>query len=150
MEQFFADYFQQLQNLHQEFIAAFDGLPVEALDWAVGQDINSICVLVVHTTGATRFWVGDVAMGESSNRNRGAEFEARGLSVAELAARFAVVEEYVRGALQRLTLADLATIQPVPGRNQESSIGAALLHALEHTGLHVGHAQLMRQLWQQR
>jgi hypothetical protein len=150
MDRFFVDFQELLESLHRDFIATFEGLPQEALDWVPGEEMNSLCVLVVHTTGATRFWVGDMAMGESSNRDRAAEFQARGWSESALKERLASTKAYVRTALERLTLADLALVREVPGRNFQTSVTWALLHALEHTSLHLGHAQLTRQLWQQR
>ena len=122
----------------------------EALDWVPGEDMNSLCVLVVHTAGAARFWFGDAALGDISNRDRAAEFRASGLSHAELKARFAALEEYVRGAIGRLTLSDLGSVRPIPGRSGEITVGDALLHTMEHTGVHLGHAQITRQLWQQK
>ena len=53
--------------------------------------MNSLCVLVVHVCGSARFWIGDVVLGESSNRDRASEFVARGLSKDELKARFAAM-----------------------------------------------------------
>jgi hypothetical protein len=150
MEPFFTDYLERLHDLHEDFIAAFDDLPDEALDWIPGDDMNSFCILVVHTVGSARFWIGDVALGEPSNRDRDSEFKARGLSNTELKARFAALEAYVAGALARVTVADLAAIRPIPGRDAQTTVGWGLLHALEHTGLHTGHAQITRQLWEQR
>ncbi len=112
--------------------------------------MNSFCVLVVHTTGSARFWIGDAALGEPSNRSRDSEFQAHGLSAAELKARFAALENYAEGALERMTLADLAATAAKPYREMPVSKGWALLHALEHTGLHLGHAQITRQLWERR
>ena len=150
MEQFFADYLQSLHTLSADFQAAIAGLPAEALDWVPGSEINSLCVLAVHTTAAARFWIGDVALGEDSGRDREAEFKAHGLTAADLAAHFTALEDYVRAALPRITLAGLSALRQVPNRDMTATVGSALLHALEHTGLHLGHAQLMRQLWDQR
>lgn len=150
MEQFFVDYLERLQTLDRDFIAAFDDLPAEALDWVPGADMNSFVVLVVHTTAATRFWVGDAALGDPSNRDRAAEFQAKGLTHDELKARFAALESYAAGALERLTPADFAATSPVQYSGKPVTKGWALLHALEHVGLHLGHAQITRQLWQQR
>ncbi len=150
MDPFFADYLQRLQDLDRDFIASFDGLPAEALDWVPGEEMNSFCVLVVHTTGSARFWIGDMGLGENSNRDRDAEFQSRGLSAVELKACFADLEQYVEGALERLNLADLPVVRETPYRDEPVSVGWALLHALEHTGLHLGHAQITRQLWDQR
>ncbi len=150
MEPLFSSYLELLQNLNRDFIATFDDLPAEALDWIPGADMNSLCVLVVHTTGSARFWVG-VALGQPPERNRDLEFQARGLSGADLKGHFAAMEAYIHGALDRLSPADLALVHPVPNRGDlRVSAGWALLHALEHTGLHLGHAQITRQLWQGR
>jgi hypothetical protein len=153
VEKFFVDYLERLQTLNREFIETFEDLPVEALDWLPGVEMNSFCVLVVHTTGSARYWIGDVGMGELSNRNRAMEFQARGIGTPELKARFVNLEAYVRGALERLSLPDLDIIRQrtsLEGEVEQISVGWALLHALEHTGIHLGHAQITRQLWQQR
>jgi hypothetical protein len=150
MDIFFEDYLERVSELHREFKRAFVDLPQEALDMVPGQDMNSLCVLVVHTTGSARFWVGDVAMRESSNRDRSAEFRAHGLSEAELVARLDAVETYIRDAVRRISLSDLVQVREAPGRTQRITVGWSLLHALEHTGLHLGHAQITRQLWEQR
>jgi hypothetical protein len=150
MEPFCVNYIELLKDLNQKFVATFDGLPAEALDWQPGADMNSFCVLVVHTTGSARFWIG-VALGDPSDRNRDLEFQAKGLSAAELKERFTTLEAYVIGALERFTPLDFARMNPVPNRGVfQVSTGYGLLHALEHTGLHLGHAQITRQLWEQR
>jgi uncharacterized damage-inducible protein DinB len=150
MDAFFTDYLDALQALHNDFAAAFNQLSPEALDWLPGAEMNSLTVLVVHTTGATRFWISDVALGESSHRDRPAEFQARAWDEAALKTRLTDTEAFVRGALEKLTLAELGRVCDVPGRDFQRTVGYALLHALEHIGLHVGHAQLTRQLWDQR
>jgi hypothetical protein len=150
VEPFFADYLVLLQDLNRNFIATFDDLPDEALDWVPGTDMNSFCVLVVHTTGSTRFWIG-LACDDVPNRNRDLEFQAKGLSKAQLKAHFEAVEEYTRNAFERSTPIDFTAVRPVPNQGERRvSTGWALLHALEHIGLHLGHAQITRQLWEQR
>jgi hypothetical protein len=67
MEKLFEDYLQRLKTLHAGVERALDGLPADALNWIPAQDIPSLAVLVTHLTGSERYWVGDVAMGESSN-----------------------------------------------------------------------------------
>ncbi len=153
MEAFFADYLERLQVLDRDFIATFDDLPDEALDWIPGEAMNSFVILVVHVTASARYWIGDAAMGEPSDRHRSEEFQAQGLSRDALKARFAALEAYTRGAMQRLNVGDFAALRPVQnsaGENYQVTVGYALLHALEHTGLHLGHAQITRQLWQQQ
>src|SRR5690606_2196509 len=97
------EYLEVLKTLHRDFIKTFEGLPDEALDWIPGEDMNSLCVLVVHTTGSTRWWIG-IALGDPPERNRDLEFQAKGLSVAELQARFATLEDYAQNGLERFSL----------------------------------------------
>ncbi|MEO8393930.1 MAG: DinB family protein [Chloroflexota bacterium] len=153
MEPFFVDYLDILQTLSRDFVATFEDLPADALDWIPGAEMNSFGILVVHTTASARFWIGDAALGESSNRNRDDEFRAHGLNGADLKARFDALESYAQGAAERLSVADLSAIRSISNREgkvRQVTVGWALLHALEHTGLHLGHAQITRQLWQRR
>jgi hypothetical protein len=130
----------------------FADLPAEALDWVPGNEMNSLCVLVVHTTGSTRFWIGDAALGDPSGRVRDEEFQARGLTHDELKARFAAQEDYVRAKFENLTLADLKAKHTIfrNDENQEIVAEWALLHAITHLSVHLGHAQMTKQLWEQR
>jgi uncharacterized damage-inducible protein DinB len=150
MDPLFADYFNRLQNLHQQFIATFEDLPAEALDWVPGEDMNSFCVMVVHTTGSARYWIGEMALGDPANRDRDAEFRARGLSVAELKACFTQLEDYARAGLDNVSLDDLALTREASYQDAPVSGRWALMHALAHTGMHLGHAQITRQLWERR
>lgn len=155
MDNFFADYLERFEAHYNDLEQAISGLPVTALDWVPGPDMNSLCVLVVHICGAARYWVGDLAGGEPSGRDRAAEFTAHGLTEDELRARLRASRAYIAGVLERLTLDDLARLAPAPGRPispgseqlREFAVGWSLLHALEHTALHLRHAQITRQLW---
>lgn len=149
MEPFFTSYLELLRRLTGDFIRTFDDLPDEALDWTPGADMNALAVLVVHTAGSARFWIGDVALGESSNRDRASEFLVRGLSKDELKARFAAMLDYSDGAAARLSVGDFGGERRTPDGQRVVTAGWAILHALEHTALHLGHAQITRQLWQQ-
>jgi uncharacterized damage-inducible protein DinB len=152
MQPFFQDYYERLQIMDGEFIKTFADLPTEALDWVPGADMNSFCVLVVHVAGSTRYWIGDAALGDPSGRVRAEEFQARGLTHDELKERFAALEDYVRNALERLTLADLAAKHTIfrDGKDTEITASWALLHAITHLSVHLGHAQITRQLWERR
>lgn len=141
---------ERFSTLFQDFKKAIAGLPQEALDWVPGEEMNSLCVLVVHTTGATRYWVGDVAFEEPSGRDRNAEFAAKGYTETELITMIDACEAYIRAGLPKLTADDMGKMIVEPGRTREFGVGWSLVHALEHVGLHLGHAQITRQLWDQR
>lgn len=149
MEPFYADFLEHLHTLHEDMARALDGLPRDALDWAPAEEMNSLAVLVVHTAGAERYWIGDVAGQRPSDRDREAEFRARGLDAAGLVRRLAEAEAVSREVLAALTLEDLQGQRTSPRDGRQFTVGWALAHALEHTGTHLGHAQIVRQLWEQ-
>ena len=149
MQTFFIEYLNLLQDCHNGILQALEGLPQSALDWSPGQDMNSVSVLVFHTTGSVRFWVGDVAVQESSNRDRDAEFRVRGVEMDVLKKRLADNLEYARNALEKMSLGDLESTRILPD-GHEYTVAWALLHALEHATRHLGQIQLTRQLWKQK
>ncbi len=150
MEPFFQDYLTELSRRHDQMLEAIDGLPQEALDWTPGTDMNSLNVLVTHTAGAERYWIGDVALGEPSSRDRDAEFRVKGASANDLKKRMGQATEFARYALGKLIEKDLDTERVDLRDGKTYRVGYALEHAITHTGLHVGHMQLMRQLWEQK
>ena len=81
MELLLAELSDRLVVLHQSIINAINGLPDEALDWSPGPGMNTLGVLLSHTLGAERFWIGDIAGGEPSGRVRSDEFVTTSKSV---------------------------------------------------------------------
>lgn len=150
MLSFFEDYIKQLEGYNAEARQALQALPVEALDWSPGKGMNSMAVLAAHIAGSERYWIGDVAAGEPSGRERAAEFAIHGVGGDELARRLEEVIGYTRRTLAGFGLDDLERICRVPGNDEQVSVASALLHALNHAALHVGHMQMTRQLWASR
>jgi uncharacterized damage-inducible protein DinB len=150
MQPFFVDYLSNLQELHDEIRKAIKGLPQEALDWNFGTDTNSLSVLIVHLTGAERYWIGDVVADEPSGRDRDAEFKVRNMPEAALLQRLNTTENYLRKALETLSVQALDEKRISPRNGREITVSWALGHALKHTALHLGHIQIMRQLWEQK
>jgi len=144
-------YWHFFESYQRQITELIHGLPIEALNWRPltgGDDhaTNSLAVLVMHVTGAERYWVGEVFGGRPVQRDREAEFRAEGLTTEDLQRRLDEALSFVREVLTTTPAENLErTItvgeRPVTGR-------WALLHALEHTALHLGHLQLTRQLWQ--
>ena len=149
MQTFFKDYLNLLQDCHNGILQAIEGLPSEALDWVPGEDMNSISVLVFHTTGSVRFWIGDIAAQDPSNRDRDAEFRVRGVGVDISEKRLADNLEYASGVLEKMSLQDLERTRVRPSDGREFTVAWALLHALEHATSHLGQIQITRQLWEQ-
>ncbi|HEY6073501.1 MAG TPA: DUF664 domain-containing protein [Anaerolineales bacterium] len=149
MEKLFEEYLALLRDCHNGILKALDGLPMEALDWSPGPEMNSLSVLVFHTTGSERYWIGDVAMDESSNRDRAAEFAVRGVTTEVLKKRLDDALAYAREALGRLSIGDLGASRMDKPNGRTVTVAWAVLHALEHASVHLGHIQITRDLWKQ-
>lgn len=150
MISFYENYFNNIIELHNDIREVIKDIPQYALDWVPGLEMNSLNVLVVHITGAERYWIGDVIAHDSSGRDREAEFKKQGLSEIELIQRLEGNENYLQDLLEQFDLEELNKKRTSPRNGREVSVGWALSHALKHTALHVGHIQIMRQLWEQQ
>jgi uncharacterized damage-inducible protein DinB len=148
MQTFFENYLDLLQDCHNGILQALEGLPPAALDWVPGQDMNSIAVLLAHITGSVRYWIGDIAAQEPSNRDRAAEFRVHRVEADVFRKRLEDNLEYARNVLDKMSLQDLESTR-VSSNGRELTVGWALLHALEHATSHLGQIQLTRQLWEQ-
>ncbi len=148
MHPFFQEYIERLTQLHSDLIDVLERLPPAALDWQPAPHMNSIAVLIAHTAGAERFWIGDVTVRGSSARNRADEFQVSGLNHATLKALLAATLADSKAALAQLAVEQLTAECPSPTHDETFTVGWSLLHALEHTATHVGHIQLMGDLWQ--
>ena len=150
MEAYYSRYLKQLEGWHNEIKQALLEMDEGGLDWSPGEGMNSITALVAHTTGAERYWFGDVAAGESSARDRPAEFQAREMGKDALIQKLDDALRYAEVVLTRFTLDDLERECLVPHSGAMVSVAYALRHAMAHTALHLGHIQVTRQLWEQR
>lgn len=145
---FYQALYERFHELHRDIERALEDLPEEALDWKPGADMNSLAVLITHLTGAERFLIGDVVLGDPSNRVRETEFQVAGLTKQDLLKRLAMTDTYIKGAFEKMSLADLETERVHPRHGNNVSVAFAILHALEHAATHVGHIGLTVQLWQ--
>jgi uncharacterized damage-inducible protein DinB len=150
MTPFFLALQGRFAEMHADIENALDSLPPEALDWQPGPEMNSPGVLIVHLSGAERYWIGAVALGEALERDRAAEFQTSGLDAVALREHLRAADACLAAACKKLSLADLEKTVTSPRDGRSFTIGWALLHALEHTCLHAGHIQLLVQLWHQR
>lgn len=107
-----------------------------------GEGTNAVAALVVHCCGVTEFWLGHVALGEPSARDREAEFSTTA-TVAELHER--VTEALTRAVrhLERLEAGegtDEGGRQFLPGG--DTSDASVVLHVVEELYQHLGHVEL--------
>jgi len=115
-------------------------------------EANSLFAIATHTLGANRAWILGFVGGRPVQRDRDAEFTASG-SLAALREGF---EEFLAGmheVLDALPDAEMGRETAAPAYRPEYA-GAPLTvrdcvqHMVDHTALHLGHAQVTRQLLQ--
>ena len=147
MQPFFADYLNNLEELHAEILHTISGLPQDAFDWTPFPGGNSLSVLIVHLTGAERYWFSYVVAGVSSGRDRESEFKVKNLKLGELSARLKESWSFGAQVLENFNVNDLTTKRSSFRYDHDVSVAWALEHALKHTGVHLGHIQITRQLW---
>ena len=150
MDSLFRDMQERFETLFKAIDTAVADLPADALDWKPGPDMNSIAVILAHTAGAWRYWVGDVAGDLPSGRVRATEFETHGVDAAEMVGRLRAALDTTHEVLAGMDIARLGEVRTAGMFDEQRTVGWALLHALEHTALHAGHIQMTRQLWDQQ
>ena len=143
-EQFFADYLDRLEDLQQRLHKDVRELPMLAMEWVPGPKMNSVDVLLAHITGVLHEGI-DLALNVPPGRVRAQEFATRGVAADEMLRRLDAVIDYARQALPSLSLDDLAHERE--DEDGTITVGWALIHALEHGWLHLGHLQITCQLW---
>ena len=109
----------------------------------LGPETNAVAALVVHCCEVTEFWIGHVALGRPSDRDRESEFSSTA-TVSELHAmvekRLVQVGEDLAAIDEGRTQSDRAGRQFLEGGDE--SDGAIVLHVLEELYQHLGHMEL--------
>jgi hypothetical protein len=150
VDSLFVDYLNRLQAMHEGVKEAIAGLPPAALDWVPGPEMNSFNVLVTHLAGSERFWIGDMVGLDDSERVRAEEFVVSGLTEADLVQILDEVLTHSQKVLSNLLITDLDKMHESSVHGDSYRVSWALMHNLEHVALHVGHMQIMRQMWEMR
>jgi Protein of unknown function (DUF664) len=146
-----------MRHAYAQMLAVADRLGDERVnDRPTGTGDNAVAGLIVHCCGVTEFWIGHVALGRPSRRDRESEFTTTA-TVAEL---HAVVDATLRQVSADLaamdagaTQADRTERQFLEGRRKSRSLrrlleggdesdGAVVLHVLEELYQHLGHMEI--------
>jgi uncharacterized damage-inducible protein DinB len=150
MEILIEEYLTMLEGLHNDMNKLLDNLPQEGLDWSPGEAMNSLSVIAVHVAGAERFWIGDVVGRDPSHRDRQAEFRVKGIGAEEIKDKLREVFHHTRKIVEPLSMQELSDLRVSPRDGREYTVGWCLENVLKHTGLHLGHMEITRQLWDQK
>jgi uncharacterized damage-inducible protein DinB len=112
-------------------------------DRPIGSDTNAVAALIIHSRAVAEFWIGHVALGRPSDRDRESEFSTTA-TVAEL---HALVDETLAQLSEDLAAIDAGKAQPDRTGRQfldggDDSDGAIVLHVLRELYQHLGHMEL--------
>ncbi len=129
---------EKFREQERGFLAIINGLSDEAMNWRPGAETNSIAVLVAHTWGSAQMWTARAA-GTEIERDRAAEAETL---IRRAGGRVALF----LGAIDPATYGD----DRVDQDGDHITVAMCLIHAVEHTQEHFGHACLTRQMWEQQ
>ena len=129
------------------------GVPDEDLNRPLEiQPSNTLYQLGFHVLGSARYWAITLAGGQDFQRDRPAEFVSSG-SGPKLIADLEQLIGQIHAEVDPLDSTDLERLTTGASRHRSVDPDAeglplrdSLLHALEHTALHLGHAQITRQL----
>jgi len=154
MSAFGTAYIMHLRANVKDLLEAMRDIPAEDFNtWKPaaarggGHEMNTFAAIAIHVVSAGEFMILHAVGGAPSDRNREAEFEATG-DFAEIEARYVRWLDGVEALVTGLTDDDLGR-DPDEEKYTERGwrVAEVLLHALDHTALHVGHVQVQRQLW---
>jgi uncharacterized damage-inducible protein DinB len=143
-------YLTKLDDLRNQVKALLEGLPPEALDWrpiqAEGElATNSLAVLAVHLAGSQTYWMKEIIGRTPIQRDREAEFVAKGIRLDDLKARLDAAGKIVEEVLSPLSERQMEEERKF--RDKPITIRGGILQVIEHVAQHIGHMQLTRQLW---
>ena len=146
-----AGYLQMMDDLRGQVGDLIAGLPADVLNWrpVEGQDdhaTNSLAVMVSHAAGAEHFWIYEVIGRRPPTRDRDAEFATMVEGPEPLLDKLKATGQETAEIMAELTAADLEATREAWDRTVP--VRWSILHAIEHTALHLGHMQLTYQLWQ--
>lgn len=149
-----AQFAEVLDRTGRAVIAQLDGLPDAMLNrpLPVGET-NTLFALGTHLVGAGEFWVLALVGGRAVSRDRLAEFQATGHG-PDLITRYERWLMAVHDVLDNLPDEAMSRFADPPMEyrgtgglaDRQLTVRDCLLHAVEHSALHLGHIQITRQV----
>jgi uncharacterized damage-inducible protein DinB len=141
-----------LADIGRQVLRELSDLPENVLNRSVElPEANTLFALATHLVGAAEFWAVSVAGARKIDRDRAAEFVASG-TYADLERRYSAWMLALDDVLSRRSTDELNQHVELPPEqrdtlgSQQPTLRACVLHAIEHSALHLGHIQLTRAL----
>ena len=138
-----------LIDIHQQVNGLLANVPKEGLNWRpLGDEgtheTNSLAIMAWHVAGAEHFWIGEVVGELPATRDRDTEFVGEANSAEEL---IQVLDRTLSESLGFLQDPSLNLEREYLVRGKTVGTRWAILHAIDHISLHLGHMQITYQLW---
>lgn len=147
-------YLRYIGTVRDGIFHELEALPPEALNWPLGvPETNTLYMSAFHAAMSTRSWIIARAGGGTIERDRDAEFKASG-TLERLRAHWDETIALCGEALERLREEDFTAprhmVFQATGAEREGTVRDCLIHAIEHSNIHLGHIQLVKQLYENR
>lgn len=136
-----------LEDLHAEIIALLETVGSDGMNWTPElDDVNSMYAIANHTILSQYWWIQENLNQEKIERNRPAEFTARAEDLDSLSNLYKEIELLTQNVLEKIPQEETQALRTV--KQRQVTVEWIVLHVIEHTALHLGHMQLMKQLWE--
>lgn len=142
-------YIERFRELRGDVLKTLDGVNASGLNWRpTRKETNSLFILATHLLGSERGWIHQVIGKREVQRDRAAEFLARGSSADVFRESFDSVARSSEEILSALSSADMDAERQ--GNYGLRSVRWCILHMLEHYSQHEGQMSLTRQMWEEQ
>src|SRR6476659_7078717 len=139
---------RMLDGQAERYGKVVDGLPEEGLNWRPGNDeTNSVAQLVRHVTAVQGLLLAR-ALGESFEYDHNHSLRNDPATKEELRGLIADAKAKKDEDLARLDSMDMS--EAIPAANGSVLRARYVIHTADHGQEHLGHAELTKQLWEQR
>lgn len=138
-----------LEDLHMDIMTLLETVGSDGMNWTPEiNDINSMYAIANHTILSQYWWIQENLNQEKIERNRPAEFNARAEDLKSLRILFKEIESLTQKGLEKLQQQETQALRQV--KERQVTIEWIVLHVIEHTALHLGQMQIMKQLWENK
>jgi hypothetical protein len=139
---------QMLDGQAERYGKVVDALPEDALNWRPGnEETNSVAQLVRHVTAVQNVLLAR-ALSEPLEHNHAYSLRNDPATKAELHSLIAAAKEKKDEQLARLNGMDMSEM--LPSQREPTMRARYIIHTADHGQEHLGHAELTKQLWEQR
>lgn len=150
MDRDIQEYFDALVKAIERILTASNGLGAEGMNWEpIPGETSSLAVLGAHILGNIEQGILSTMAGHPDYRDRDAEFATQLDSNEELWEKWRTLKTRIQAAMGAMSPDDLDQKYDHPRRGTGSGRWL-LLFTINHANEHVGHAELTRQLYDNR